>query len=148
MSLPRRPADFESDDATRVRMGRIARRDTRPELDLRRSLHARGWRYYVDRPVPGIARCRPDLVFPRRRVAVFVDGCFWHYCPEHTHLPRRNARYWHEKLLENRRRDVRTTRALLLAGWSVVRVWEHEPTEVAVAAVETALRALPEVPAH
>lgn len=120
-------------------MSRIRRRDTKPEWQLRRALHARGWRYFVDRPVPGVSRCRPDLLFPRLRVAVFVDGCFWHFCPPHTHLPRANATYWHAKLLANRQRDARHDAELTRAGWLVIRVWEHEPVEVALATVEGVL---------
>jgi len=120
-------------------MSRIARRDTRPELELRRVLHARGRRYFVDRPVPGLSRCRPDLLFPRLRVAVFVDGCFWHACPEHCHPPRRNTEYWQAKLHDNRRRDVATTARLEAAGWRVVRGWEHEPAEELAARVERVL---------
>lgn len=120
-------------------MSRIRRRDTRPEQALRRALHARGWRYFVDRPVRGVSRCRPDLLFPRLGVAVFVDGCFWHFCPPHTHLPRANAAYWQAKLLANRQRDARHDDELARAGWRVVRVWEHEPLETALAAVETVL---------
>jgi len=121
-------------------MSRIRRRDTRPELALRRGLHARGWRYFVDRPVAGVSRCRPDLLFPRLRVAVFVDGCFWHFCVEHTHLPIANAAYWHAKLLANRRRDAAHDHELSSAGWAVVRVWEHTPPAEAIDAVETVLR--------
>ena len=120
-------------------MSRIRRRDTKPEWLLRRALHARGWRYLVDRPVRGVSRCRPDLLFPRLLVAVFVDGCFWHFCPTHTHLPRANATYWHAKLLANRQRDARHDGDLTRAGWRVVRVWEHDPAEVALATVEAVL---------
>lgn len=139
MASTRPTADrFECDSATRGRMSRIARRDTKPELALRRALHARGWHYFVDRTVAG-TRCRPDLSFPRLRVAVFVDGCFWHFCAEHTHLPRRNGEYWLAKLNGNRRRDEGTTRRLEADGWSVVRVWEHEAPSEAVQRVEDAL---------
>lgn len=86
MRAPRTDA-LDCDAGTSQRMSRIARKDTAPELALRRALHSRGWRYFVDRTIDG-TRCRPDLSFPRLRVAVFVDGCFWHYCEEHTHIPR------------------------------------------------------------
>ena len=120
-------------------MSRIRRRDTKPEWLLRRALHARGWRYFVDRPVRGVSRCRPDLLFPRLLVAVFVDGCFWHFCPAHTHLPRANATYWHAKLLANRQRDALHDAELTRAGWCVARVWEHDPADVALATVEAVL---------
>jgi DNA mismatch endonuclease (patch repair protein) len=131
---------FECDDTTRERMSRIARRDTAPELALRRALHARGWRFFVDRTVEG-TRCRPDLAFPRLRVAVFVDGCFWHYCEAHAHLPRRNGDYWLDKLLGNRRRDQAATSRLKRDGWTVVRIWEHDTLDDAVRRVESELLA-------
>jgi DNA mismatch endonuclease (patch repair protein) len=132
------PDAFECDAATRRRMSRIARRDTAPELALRSALHAEGWRFFVDRTVGG-TRCRPDLSFPRLRVAVFVDGCFWHFCEVHAQLPRRNGDYWLDKLTGNRRRDAATTSRLEMAGWTVVRVWEHDPLDDAVHRVESEL---------
>ncbi|MFJ2356582.1 very short patch repair endonuclease [Frigoribacterium sp. NPDC087798] len=137
MRAPRTDA-LDCDAGTSQRMSRIARKDTAPELALRRALHSRGWRYFVDRTIDG-TRCRPDLSFPRLRVAVFVDGCFWHYCEEHTHIPRRNSDYWLDKLLGNRRRDVATTSRLERDGWSVVRVWEHDPLREAAGKVEAEL---------
>jgi DNA mismatch endonuclease, patch repair protein len=100
--------------------------DTRPELRLRAALHRLGYRYRVDHPIRTASMLvRPDVVFTRRRVAVFVDGCFWHACPQHGNSPRTNSEYWREKLERNRQRDVATTAALTAAGWRVVRVWEH-----------------------
>ncbi len=112
------------------------RRDTEPELRLRRALHALGYRYRVDYlvRVDGV-KVRPDIVFTKRRVAVFVDGCFWHFCPQHFHRPKSHQDYWDEKFARNRARDRRDSDALVDAGWSVVRVWEHEPTAVSVARV-------------
>lgn len=107
-------------------MGGNRRRDTKPELALRRELHRRGFRYRVDsRPLPTLMR-RADLVFPRERVAVFVDGCFWHRCPNHGTSPRSNSQYWSVKLDRNAARDKETDSVLTSAGWRVVRVWEHE----------------------
>jgi DNA mismatch endonuclease (patch repair protein) len=101
-------------------------RDTGPELALRRAVHALGLRYYVSRrPLPGVRRTA-DLVFPKTKVAVFLDGCFWHGCPVHHTVAKTNGGYWAEKVATNRRRDLDTTRTLIDAGWSVVRVWEHE----------------------
>ena len=101
-------------------------RDTAPEMRLRRALHARGLRYFVHRrPLPGVKRTA-DVVFPRLRVAVFVDGCFWHSCPQHGKVPRPNAWYWPAKLRRNLERDAETDRLLDSAGWTSVRVWEHE----------------------
>lgn len=106
-------------------------KDTGPELALRKSLYRRGLRYRVDtRPIPGIRR-RADLVFPGVRVAVFVDGCFWHGCPEHYRPATRNAEFWRDKIEGNKSRDAETTEALRSAGWTVIRVWEHEALESA-----------------
>ncbi|MDT0330134.1 very short patch repair endonuclease [Nocardiopsis lambiniae] len=112
-------------------------RDTGPELAVRRLVHAAGLRYRVSaRPVPTLRRTA-DLVFTRRRVAVFIDGCFWHGCPEHHTRARTNAAYWSEKVETNRSRDADTDRRLTEAGWTVLRFWEHEePTEVAGRIVE------------
>ncbi|TQM36032.1 T/G mismatch-specific endonuclease [Pseudonocardia cypriaca] len=116
------------------------RRDTTPELLLRRALHARGWRYRVDAAVlPGLRR-RADIVFARQRVAVFVDGCFWHACPVHGTESKANKRFWADKLAANRRRDEDTDRRLIGAGWTVVRVWEHEDVPTAVEKLEEVLR--------
>jgi DNA mismatch endonuclease, patch repair protein len=116
------------------------RRDTRPELELRRVLHAHGLRFRVDRrlDVAG-ARVRPDLVFPRQRVAVFVDGCFWHSCPCHGRKPQTNDAYWTRKLATNLVRDGQNTKALKAAGWQVIRVWEHQPAPSAAEAIIQAL---------
>lgn len=125
--------------ATRVRMSAQRRRDTAPELALRRELHRRGRRYRVDRaPLPGMRR-RADLVFPRARVAVFVDGCFWHRCPRHATSPKNNAAWWATKLDGNVARDRDTDDRLAAAGWTVVRIWEHEDPVTAADAVEAAL---------
>ena len=110
-------------------------RDTGPELDLRRLLHAAGLRYRVTyAPLPGV-RCRPDIVFTRAKVAVFVDGCFWHGCPEHGTRPRANREYWDDKIARNRARDRRNNAAFEAAGWRVMRFWEHVPANEAAAAV-------------
>ncbi len=102
------------------------RRDTRPEVALRQELHRRGLRFRVDHsPVPGL-RCRVDVVFPRAQIAVFVDGCFWHSCPQHATEPRSNTGYWSAKLARNLARDRRNDQALQQAGWQVIRIWEHE----------------------
>lgn len=118
-------------------------RDTGPELALRRLLHARGLRYRVDRrPVPELRR-RADIVFPRVRLAVFLDGCFWHGCPDHgTTRFGTNAAFWNEKIASNAARDSDTTAQLEKAGWRVLRVWEHEPPEVAADRIECLLREL------
>lgn len=116
------------------------RTDTSPERALRSELHRRGLRYRVDLPLRvGDKRTRPDVVFTRARVAVFVDGCFWHGCPEHGTMPRANRAFWSKKLADNARRDRAQTDALERAGWRVVRVWEHEPPADAADRVSVAL---------
>ena len=116
------------------------RRDTEPERRLRSRLHALGLRFRVDHPIrlEGHRLIRPDIVFTRRRIAVFVDGCFWHGCPEHGRRENgRNADYWRPKIATNRERDELQTRALKTAGWTVLRVWEHEhPSDAALRIAE------------
>lgn len=130
-----------SSSAASATMRANRRRDTKPELRLRSALHRRGWRYRVDFPVvTQNRRVRPDIVFTKRRVAVFVDGCFWHSCPTHGQQPRANASYWESKLRSNVDRDRSDTMSLERAGWTVVRVWEHEHVMDAVSAVEAVLR--------
>jgi DNA mismatch endonuclease, patch repair protein len=115
-------------------------RDTKPELALRRELHRRGLRYFVNRrPVPDLPRTA-DVLFPRARIAVFVDGCFWHGCPQHHTVAKANAAFWAAKVDRTRERDQETTTALELAGWTVVRVWEHESIAFAADLVEAAIR--------
>lgn len=101
-------------------------RDTSPEMAVRRRLHAAGLRYRVSvRPLPTLRRTA-DIVFTRAHVAVFIDGCFWHGCPEHYQAPARNAKFWLAKRERNRERDVETDAALAAAGWRTLRFWEHE----------------------
>ncbi|WP_328741878.1 very short patch repair endonuclease [Flavimobilis rhizosphaerae] len=120
-----------SGPAVSARMSAARRRDTAPELALRRALHARGLRYRVTYPVPGNRRRTIDVAFTRAKVAVFVDGCFWHGCPEHGTQPHANAGWWATKLAANAARDRDTDRLLTDAGWTVVRVWEHEDPDTA-----------------
>jgi DNA mismatch endonuclease (patch repair protein) len=115
-------------------------RDTSPEVALRSLVHQLGLRFRKDYLIrlDGF-RVRADLAFPRRRIAVFVDGCFWHGCPEHGHQPRRNEHYWIPKLERNARRDGLVVERLTEAGWDVLRIWEHVPPEEAAAAVAAAV---------
>lgn len=122
-------------------MSRQARRDTAPEVALRKELHRRGLRFRVDRPIPGLPRRRADVVFTKARVAVFVDGCFWHACPEHRTSPVANAEWWAEKLQLNVVRDRETNAFLEEHGWLVLRFWEHQVAVEAADAVETAVKA-------
>lgn len=110
-------------------------RDTGPELALRRAVHSLGLRYRVAvQPVSGVRRTA-DLVFPRARVAVFMDGCFWHGCPLHYTAPVANAAFWAEKVTRNQTRDHEIDALLESAGWRVLRFWEHEDPAVAAAKV-------------
>lgn len=127
-----------SSDEIHRRMSTQRRRDTAPELAIRRILHARGHRYRVDFPLPGLRR-RADLAFTRSRLIVFVDGCYWHLCPLHRTLPKRNAGWWLAKLEANAARDRDTDERLAAAGWNVLRVWEHEDPNEAADRVEALL---------
>lgn len=114
-------------------------RDTAPEMALRRELHKRGLRYRVDMPVlPGLRR-RVDVVFTRQRLAVFVDGCFWHGCPQHGTVSRSNAVFWRDKIKTNVARDADTNQRLAQAGWIVMRVWAHESARAAADQIEKIL---------
>jgi DNA mismatch endonuclease (patch repair protein) len=118
------------------------RRDTKPELDLRRALQRIGLRFWKNRrPIHGL-RCEADIVFPRLRLAIFVDGCFWHGCSEHKSLPLANADWWQAKLSRNVTRDHENNELLLGAGWTVVRLWEHESIEDMVSRVTDAIKAI------
>ena len=116
------------------------RRDTRAEVLLRSTLHRQGMRFRKDLLVryPD-GRARVDICFTRARLAVFVDGCFWHVCPVHHHAPKRNTAYWGPKLQANVARDRRNDTALTADGWQVLRIWEHEDVDAAVARVVDAL---------
>lgn len=116
------------------------RRDTGPEMALRRLLHARGLRYRVDHRPLASARYRADIVFTRVKLAVFVDGCFWHGCPEHYQPSKSHAEYWGPKIAANRERDQIVDQLLIDAGWTVIRAWEHEDPELVAALVESAVR--------
>lgn len=135
--MPVRPEP--RDVHTRARMERQRRRDTKPELAIRRELHRRGIRFRVDvRPEPAL-RVRGDIVWKVRRLVVMIDGCFWHGCPIHATSPKNNAEWWSEKIAANIQRDRRTDRELLERGWTVIRFWEHEDPVVVVDAIEGAL---------
>ncbi|MEV7567574.1 very short patch repair endonuclease [Streptomyces tanashiensis] len=116
-------------------MSRQASKDTAAELAVRRLLHAAGLRYRVEFPVPGMARRRIDVAFTSVKVAVLIDGCFWHGCPEHATQPKANAEWWRQKLDRNMARDRETTEHLEAQGWVVLRFWEHMPADEVAAAV-------------
>ncbi|WP_438938466.1 very short patch repair endonuclease [Amycolatopsis orientalis] len=131
----RSPAPLNAGRSRNMKANR--RSDTKPEVALRRALHRLGFRYRKDHrlDLPAGVRVRPDIVFTRRKVAVFVDGCFWHVCPEHGREPTRNEWYWTPKLRRNIERDRLADAALGEAGWRVVRIWEHEDVQSAVGKV-------------
>jgi DNA mismatch endonuclease (patch repair protein) len=115
-------------------------RDTKPELALRSAVHALGMRYRVGlRPVPRVRRTA-DLVFSRAKVAVFLDGCFWHGCPEHYRPARRNSEFWGSKIEGNAARDADTDARLREAGWTVIRIWEHEDASAAALKIQDVVR--------
>ena len=117
------------------------RTDTRHEIVLRSLLHRRGLRFRKDFPISvGTRSVRPDLVFTGARVAVFLDGCYWHYCPEHRSLPKTNTDFWRAKFEQNVDRDRQSDRLLSDAGWLVLRYWEHEDLEDVVESVEANIR--------
>ena len=120
---------WASSYGTRRSMQSNKGRDTKPELTIRKILHAQGLRYRVNtRPIPGLRRTA-DIVFTRVRFAIFIDGCFWHGCPEHYQRPTSNRDYWDLKVSRNRERDIETSQNLVANGWRFLRVWEHELRE-------------------
>lgn len=129
-----------SSDRVSKQMSRLGTRDTAPELALRSELHRRGLRFRVDRaPLKGL-RSRADLVFPSTKTAVYVDGCFWHACPEHGTVPKSNAEFWRRKLDRNRQRDAQIAQVLSENGWTAIRIWEHEDPKAAADRVEAAIK--------
>lgn len=125
------PAEPSSPSVS-ARMSRQARRDTAPEVAVRKLLHASGYRYRLNERVPHMSRRTIDIAFTRSKVAVFLDGCFWHGCPDHATQPKANAEWWRQKLDKNMARDAETTAHLVAEGWTVLRFWEHQsPAQVA-----------------
>jgi DNA mismatch endonuclease, patch repair protein len=131
---------FTADPGRAANMRGNRRADTKPELALRAALHAMGYRYRKDfRLDLPLRRVRPDIAFTSRKVAVFVDGCFWHVCPDHGSKPKNNDWYWSPKLARNVERDRAADEALAQAGWTVVRLWEHVPLTAAIDTVVAAV---------
>ncbi|GAA2530927.1 hypothetical protein GCM10010423_27960 [Streptomyces levis] len=134
------PDSWATSAASRAVMSANKGRDTKPEKLLRSALHRHGLRYRVGvRPIPDLRRTA-DVVFTRARVAVFVDGCYWHGCPEHHRPAKKGAAFWQDKIAGNQARDAETNKALNNAGWHVIRVWEHEDPEQAARIVVEAVR--------
>jgi DNA mismatch endonuclease, patch repair protein len=128
-----------STPAVRERMRKQARKDTDCEMEVRRILWKRGFRYRVDvRPEQDLRR-KADLVFRRERVVVFIDGCFWHLCPDHGVIPKFNSAWWAAKLELNRERDRQTTEFLRNRGWIVLRFWEHQSASTVAREIEIRL---------
>lgn len=124
----------------RAKMQAQRARNTKPEIQLRRELHARGVRFRLDGKLPGLRRRSADIVWSGRRLAVFVDGCFWHGCPDHFVLPKTHSDWWHQKIQRNKARDLETTLALTSAGWTVIRIWEHLRTDLAADVVQAVIQ--------
>ena len=121
-------------------MHNTPRKDTPLEMRVRASLLEYDLRFEVDRAIPGVTRSRPDIVFPEERVAVFLDGCFWHSCPDHGTTPTANREWWVEKLSSNVERDRRHNEKLEAAGWLALRFWEHEAPALVAATIERRVR--------
>ncbi|MFD4033664.1 very short patch repair endonuclease [Streptomyces sp. NPDC058637] len=131
---------WASSAARRRNMQAIRSRDTKPEQLIRRIVHANGLRYRVAaKPLPGLRRTA-DLVFRPAKVAVFIDGCYWHGCPEHYVPPKTNSRYWSDKVARNMARDRDTNERLTQAGWLVLRFWEHQDSDACALSIVSAVR--------
>ena len=128
-------------DSVSQRMRNTKQKDTPAELALRSELHRRGLRFRVGRTIPGVTRGRPDIIFPTEKVAVFVDGCFWHSCQEHGTIPTHNREWWVAKLDANSERDRRHCAELESAGWVAVRIWEHIAVYDAAEEIQDLVRA-------
>ena len=135
--------EFEAPTPGRSRnMAAIKRKDTRPETALRSALHRQGMRFRKDLPIRTAHRLvRPDIVFTRQKLAVFVDGCFWHGCPDHGTMPGRNSEWWRWKIGRNQARDRDTDEKLNALGWTVIHIWEHEDSDDAAELVAHAVTA-------
>ncbi|MGW1588324.1 very short patch repair endonuclease [Streptomyces sp. NPDC002386] len=134
------PTDSKASSiAVRAVMAANKGRDTKPELLLRSILYRRGLRYRVNaQPLPELRRTA-DLLFPKAHVAVFVDGCYWHGCPDHYRPAMKRSRFWQDKIQGNQARDADTNQRLREKGWTVIRIWEHEDPNVAAEKVVAAL---------
>ncbi|MFD9498967.1 very short patch repair endonuclease [Streptomyces sp. NPDC060035] len=131
---------WASSAARRRNMQAIRSRDTQPERLIRRLVHANGLRYRVAaRPLPALRRTA-DLVFRPAKVAVFIDGCYWHGCPEHYVAPKTNPGYWSDKVARNMARDRDTDKRLTEAGWLVLRFWEHQDSDVCALKIVSTVR--------
>lgn len=140
--MPSLPYPVPSSRAVTAVMKGNRKVGSKPETQLRSTLHRLGYRFRKNFSIhAGELRVKPDVVFTKRRLAVFVDGCFWHRCPIHGTEPSVNTAYWESKLTGNVARDRRVDEALLNAGWRVIRIWEHELVEEAARVIANALAA-------
>jgi len=122
-------------------MKKIKSSNTKPEFNIRSKLHRAGYRFRKNYIINiNGSRCKPDIVFTKIKLAIFIDGCFWHCCPEHGHLPKSNEHYWKPKLDRNKARDAEDTNLLINGGWNVVRIWEHEPIEYAIGIITSTIQ--------
>lgn len=135
-----------SSESVRARMRRQRSKDTAPETQVRRALHSRGVRFRTDVKVEPDLRTRADIAWRGLKLAIFIDGCFWHGCPEHATRPAANAAWWAQKLEMNKARDRRTNGILTERGWTVRRYWEHEPPEAVAEDIVRLLDSLRERP--
>ncbi len=135
-------------EIVRRQMQRQRTSGTTAELAVRRALHRLGYRYRVDYQVLPDQRYRGDIVWRREHLVVFLDGCFWHGCPAHGTTPKSNTDWWSAKIEKNRERDLRATSLLSDAGWTVLRFWEHEPTNEIVTRIEAELNDLRQERSH
>jgi DNA mismatch endonuclease, patch repair protein len=147
VSAPGKHIAVPRDEVVRERMRGQRERNTGIEMRLRSTLHRRGLRFRVHRRLLKGSRREADIVFPGARVAVFVDGCFWHGCPEHGTWPRNNRAFWRAKIRANIRRDRDTDNRLRAEGWRVIRVWEHDSTDVAADDIVQVVRGVDRVSA-
>ena len=126
-----------ADENISEQMRRMPTKNTDPEIKVRKSLYAKGLRYRLHRKdLPG----KPDIALGPAKVAVFVDGCYWHNCPEHGTLPKNNRKWWEEKFRKNRERDLRNDTKLIEMGWLPVHIWEHEDPNEAAARIKDLAR--------
>lgn len=133
---------------TSRRMARVRQKGTGAELALRKELHRRGLRYRVNFEVLRKPRRVADIAFPSLRIAIFVDGCFWHGCPKHATWPKQNSEFWRNKIETNRARDADTVAKLQAAEWEVLRVWAHESPEDAATAISLLVIRIKTMPAN
>lgn len=134
------PTVSDPSPATRRRMRRTASRDNAFERKIRSDLFSSGLRYRVHFPIPGLPRRTCDIAFPSLKVAIFLDGCFWHGCPTHISKFKTNEAFWIAKIVQNAQRDLNTTEHLQSEGWTVLRFWEHDERHVVTAKITAAVK--------